>query len=245
MKSFGFAVILSLNVALGFAKIAPVLKVCSRSDPALAQCIADAMHKIRPNIASGNFGDNRTTLPLDPLHVGRVDIDRGSSFRANLRNININGVSGFVIRKIQDDVPKKMFSIDAIIPSILVRGKYDLNMYILLLRIVGNGPFNLTLDDTLMNLKVKYFLQPKDGRNFLKFHPVGLNLKFNQARFYLNNLFNGDLGLERIGNQAINANPHLLLDQVKPALMDKLVLSLTEISNAVVAGGEEDEILPP
>ncbi|XP_055642799.1 circadian clock-controlled protein daywake-like [Toxorhynchites rutilus septentrionalis] len=244
MKSCSVIVVVVLNLAVGFTKIAPVLEVCKRNDPALGQCIINVVEKIRPNIASGNYGENRNAPPLDPLLIDKIDIDHGPSFRANLRDISIAGVSGFVIRKIRDDVPNRMFNISAKLPSLLVKGKYDLDMNILLLKISGRGPFNLTLDDTLVSLKVKYFLEPKDGKNYLKFHPVGLKIKFNDARFYLKNLFNGDPALEEIGNQAINANPHVLLDEVKPSLMDKLTLSLTEISNAVVAGGEEDELLP-
>ncbi|XP_055639717.1 uncharacterized protein LOC129777470 [Toxorhynchites rutilus septentrionalis] len=245
MKTFPTVLIVVLDLTAAFAAIAPVLEVCNRNDPALAQCILGVVDKIRPNIASGDFGGNWTAPPLDPLRIDGIDIDQGSSFTTKLWNITINGVSGFVIRRFQVDLPNMMLNASVKIPSTLVTGMYHLNMNILLLRLAGEGPFNLTLNNTIVNLKIKFYLVPKDGKNYVRFHPIGMNIKFNDARFYLKNLFNGEPTLEAIGNQAINANPYVLLDEVEPALVGKLTSTMTEIANAVVAGSDIDELLPP
>lgn len=238
------ALVVIVNLGIVLADVAPVLEVCSRNDPQLAECIMNVVDKIRPNIANGDYGGGRIAPKLDPFSIEKVDIDHGASFRAKMRNVTIDGLSKFVIKKIRPDVDNKRFHITAKIPTCFVRGKYELNMNILLLKISGKGDFNLTLDDTLVNLKVQYHLVPKDGKAYLKFHPVDLKIKFDKAQFYLKNLFGGDPALEQVGNQAINANPHLLLDEVKPAIVENLKVSLTNISNAVVEGAEEVELLP-
>ncbi|XP_055639589.1 circadian clock-controlled protein daywake-like [Toxorhynchites rutilus septentrionalis] len=245
MKSSAVAVIVALNLAVGYADISPVIEVCNRTDPALAKCLFEVVDKLRPNIASGDFGENRTAAPLDPFEIDRIDIDRGKSLKASLTNITIYGITGFVLRKIRHNLAERKFNISARLPSVQVKGQYDLSMTILVLKLTGKGPFNMTFNDTLVNLKIHYYLEPEDGRNYIKFHPIGLKIKFKDAQFYLKNLFNGDPVLEQIGNQAINANPHVFLDEVKPALIEKLSKSLTDISNAVVEGSEEDELLPP
>ncbi|XP_065094114.1 protein takeout-like [Ochlerotatus camptorhynchus] len=244
MKLIASAFVVILNLVVVLAELAPVLEVCSKNDPQLAQCIIKVVDKIRPNIANGDYGGGRMAPKLDPFSIEKLDIDRGASFRAKMRNVIIDGLSNFVIKKIRPDLENKRFHIIAKIPNCFVHGKYELNMNILLLKIAGKGDFNLTLDDTLVNLKVQYYLEPKDGKSYTKFHPVDLKIKFDKAKFYLKNLFGGDPALEQIGNQAINANPHLLLDEVKPAIQENLKISLTNISNAVVDGAEEDELLP-
>lgn len=244
MRRFASALIVVSSLAVCLAEVAPVLEICGRDDANLGECIMKVVDKIRPNIANGDYGGGRTAPKLDPFSIEKVDIDHGPSFRAKMRNVTIVGLSKFVLKKIRPDLPNKRFLISATVPTCFVRGKYELNMNILLLKINGKGDFNLTLDNTLVNMMVQYYIEPKGGKNYFKFRPVELKIKFDKAQFYLKNLFGGDPSLEAIGNQAINANPHLLLDEVKPAMKDKLQESLTYISNSVVEGAEEDELLP-
>ncbi|XP_053696325.1 uncharacterized protein LOC128743722 [Sabethes cyaneus] len=244
MNLFGVGFVVALNLAFACSEVSPVLEVCSTSDPQLNQCIANVVEKLRPNIASGNYGPGRIATKLDPYFIEKLNIDHGPSFRANLNNVNIEGISKFELRKIREDLPYKRFNISAKLPSLYVYGQYELNMNILLLRIAGKGNFNLTLEDTLVSLKVQYQLDPKDGKDYVKFLPVDMKLKFAGAKFWLQNLFNGDPVLEQVGNQAINSNPHLLLDEVRPSIEEHLRESLTEISNTVVQGAEERELLP-
>ncbi|XP_055546855.1 uncharacterized protein LOC129731113 [Wyeomyia smithii] len=245
MNLFGVGLVVALNLAFACSEVSPVLQVCSVSDPNMGQCIANVVDKLRPNIASGNYGEGRVAAKLDPYYIEQLKIDHGPSFRANLNNVNVEGISQFEVRKIREDLANKRFNITAKLPSLLVYGKYDLNMNILLLRISGKGNFNLTLDNTLVSLKLQYDLDPKDGKNYIKFKPVDMRLKFDGAQFYLQNLFNGDPVLEKVGNQAINSNPHVLLEEVRPSIEGHLRESLTEISNTVVKGAEERELLPP
>lgn len=244
MRRFASALIVVSSLAVCLAEVAPVLEVCSRDDPNLGECIMKVVDKIRPNIANGDYGGGRTAPKLDPFSIDKVDIDHGPSFRAKLRNVTIDGFSKFVLKKVRSDLPNQRFLISATVPSCFVKGKYELNMNILLLKINGKGDFNLTLDNTLVNMMIQYYLEPKGDKKYLKFRPVELKIKFDKAKFYLKNLFGGDPTLEEIGNQAINANPHLLLDEVKPAIKNKLQESLTFMSNSVVEGAEEDELLP-
>ncbi|EAT47593.1 AAEL001291-PA [Aedes aegypti] len=100
-------------------------------------------------------------------------------------------------------------------------------------------------DDTIASLKVQYRLAPEGDKNFVRFDPIDLKLKFPKAKFYFTGLFNGDPALEEFGNQAINDNPNLILDEVKPSFEKNLGRVFTDISNSVVEGAEEFELLPP
>ncbi|XP_055595492.1 uncharacterized protein LOC129746071 [Uranotaenia lowii] len=82
-------------------------------------------------------------------------------------------------------------------------------------------------------------------KNFVRFEPVELKLRFPKAKFHLTNLFGGDPQLGEFANRAINENPSILLDEVKPAFEKNLARVFTDISNSVVVGAEESELLPP
>ncbi|XP_058453618.1 circadian clock-controlled protein daywake-like [Malaya genurostris] len=245
MRWLGVGFVLILNLAVGFSVLPSTLQVCSISDPNLSQCIINVVDSLRPNIASGNYGDGRVAPSLDPYSIAQMDVDHGPSFNAKLKNVTIEGVRDFVIKKLRPDLSEKRFNITAKLPNLFVRGKYNLNMNILLLKISGDGNFNLTLGDTLVSLKIQYYLDSKDGKDYMKFKPIDVRFKFDKAEFYLQNLFNGDPALEKIGNQAINANPHLLLEEVRPSIEEHMKGSLTQISNIVVQGAEVKELLPP
>ncbi|XP_058449417.1 uncharacterized protein LOC131429359 [Malaya genurostris] len=137
-----------------------------------------------------------------------------------------------------DDLSKNSFDFRLDIPTLYGKGRYDLKMNVLFVPVNGKGFFNMTLIDTIADMKTKYFLEQRGDKKFVKFSPVDIKLKFNKAQFYMENL--GDFA-----NGAINANPSLLLDQVKPGIESHLMSSLTKMANALVDGAEEHEILLP
>ncbi|XP_055599392.1 uncharacterized protein LOC129749460 [Uranotaenia lowii] len=238
------SLVFAANLAVGFGEIPPILSICNTTEPEYAKCLQDVVEGLRPNIASGDYGPGRNTTQLEPFNITKLDIDKGDSFKCLLRNLSITGVSKFVFKKIRDDIPNKWINISTRLPLMVTKGKYDLKMNLLLLKITGKGDFNLTLKDTLCNLKIKWYIDEQDDKRFIKFNPIDVRLKFDKAKFYLDNLFGGDPALSVVGNEAINANPMVLLDEVRPTLEENLRSSLTEIANTVVEGAEEDEIFP-
>lgn len=236
-------------VVLGFhygkARIAPVLSVCSRNDPNLEQCIINVVERIKPNVAAGDYGDGRPAPKMDPVYFERLAITNGPGLQLNLTQVTIDGNSKFKIQKIRFNPDERKLNITAIIPRLDITGKYGLDMAILLMRATGKGDFHIVLNDTIANLKVEYKVVPTNGKNYIRFNPINLKLKFPKARFYLTGLFNGDRELEAFGNRAINENPNLLLDEVKPVFEKNLARIFTDISNSVVQGAEESELLPP
>ncbi|XP_053692557.1 putative beta-carotene-binding protein [Sabethes cyaneus] len=246
MKLFLLQCLVVLNFHYGKSYVAPVLSVCSRNDPNLARCITDVVYRIRKNVADGNYGDGRAAPKLDPMHLPQLAINNGPGFRLTLTDVTIRGASEFNIDKLRDNLPEKRFDIVSTIPVMRVSGQYDLDMNILLVKATGKGKFNLVLNDTIASMRMEYQTVPaaSGGKTYVRFNPIELKLKFSKARFNFNGLFNGDPALEEFGNKAINENPHLLLDEVKPSFERNLARIFTDISNSVVQGAEESELLP-
>ncbi|EDS40020.1 conserved hypothetical protein [Culex quinquefasciatus] len=243
LLAVSFLVILGFPYGRSF--VAPVLSVCSRNDPNLEQCIINVVERIKPNVAAGDYGDGRAAPKMDPVFFKRLDITNGPGLQLNLTDVTIAGNSKFEVKRIRYNLDQRQFNITAVIPTLTIDGQYDLSMNILLMRAVGKGDFHLTLTDTVANLKMEYQVVPRGGKNYVRFNPIEMKLRFPKARFDLTGLFNGDKELEAFGNRAINENPNLLLDEVKPVFEKQLARIFTDISNSVVEGAEESELLPP
>lgn len=92
---------------------------------------------------------------------------------------------------------------------------------------------------------MEYYTENVDGKDLVRFRPIDLKIKFDKAAsFYLTNLFNGDPTLEKVGNEAINENPMVLLDEVKPSFEENLSIKFTELANSLVKDAELSEIFP-
>ncbi|EDS40022.1 conserved hypothetical protein [Culex quinquefasciatus] len=243
MKIFVVGLVVVLCCGSGYARLAPVLTACSSGDPDFEKCVKAVVERIRPAIAAGNYGEGQPKAPpLEPISIDQMAIDRGAGFRCKLSDVKIAGAGDFTMRRVKLNKGEKMFNVSVRIPTMLVKGQYELDMQILVLKISGRGDFSLDLNNTLCNMQLKYFF--KDDST-VQFQPIAVKLKFDKARFQLQNLFNGDPTLGRVGNEAINQDPHVLLGEVKPAFEESLGKYFTDIANAAVAGASEQEILPP
>lgn len=81
--------------------LASIIERCPRNHPNPSQCVLQAVEKIRPNLASGDFGENFNVPKLEPLYIDRITMDRGPDFKANFTNINVDGPSKFVIEEMK------------------------------------------------------------------------------------------------------------------------------------------------
>ncbi|XP_052895435.1 uncharacterized protein LOC128302610 isoform X3 [Anopheles moucheti] len=241
-------VVLLLAVNYSGAVFPTVLRACPRNSTDLNQCIIDVVNELRPRLATGDFGENFTITPLEPIKIDRLKIERGDNFKANFTNFRISGVThektGFVVKKLKTDIDNRQINVTLLLPKLQVNSKYSLKMSILVLQINGDGDVQVNLTDTKVSLKLTFYTEMVDGEEYFRFNPINLRVKFGKARFYLKNLFNGDPTLEMIGNQAINENPDVLLDEVKGGIEENLTKLFTKIANEVVKDALFEEVFP-
>lgn len=64
------------------------------------------------------------------------------------------------------------------------------------------------------------------------------------ARFHLENLFNGDPTLGQIGNTVINENANLFVDEMTPGIEKSLSKTFLEIANDILTDVTFDEMFP-
>ncbi|XP_055546856.1 uncharacterized protein LOC129731114 [Wyeomyia smithii] len=247
MKFCAVAILVVFLFEFSSARLAPILTGCSRKDPKFERCVKEVVERIRSNMAVGDYGEGQPPAPsLEPIRIDRMAIDHGSSFRATLSNVTIEGAGAFSIRRVKVSVEEKMFNVSVRLPSMLVNGQYTLDMRLLLLRITGQGDFDLQLNNTIANMRLKYYLKPDpEGElEYVQLYPVQVKLRFDKGQFHLHNLFNGDPTLGQIGNNVINEDPLVLLDEVRPAFEESLGRIFSEMANSAISGATELDILP-
>lgn len=83
-----------------------------------------------------------------------------------------------------------------------------------------------------------------DSKQYVRFNRLGIRLKIEGGRFQLDNLFNGDPVLGQVGNQVINDNSRLFLDELIPGLERNLSRLFTEIVNNLLRTATIDEMFP-
>lgn len=85
---------------------------------------------------------------------------------------------------------------------------------------------------------------PRNGTEYVKFDQLLMKVSVGKARFRLENLFNGDRTLGEIGNQVINENSQLFIDEMIPGFEKSLSKTFLEIANDVLTDVTFDEMFP-
>lgn len=220
------------------------LKVCSRTEPKIEQCIIDAVDHIRKNLANGDFGEDFKVPKLEPLFIEQMKMQRGQEFQAVFNKVYVTGASTFKIDRLQSKPLNLSFDLVTSIPKLNFTGKYGLKMKILLLNLQGKGDIKGELTNTRLAIRIRGFTESINGTDFVRFHRLGMRLKIEDGRFQLDNLFNGDPVLGQVGNQVINENSRVFLDELIPGLEKNLSRLFTEIVNNLLQNATIDDMFP-
>ncbi|XP_026466735.1 protein takeout-like [Ctenocephalides felis] len=242
------AVILAINWNFVFGEeLAPYLKVCSRNDKDLAQCIKRAIDGLKPIFVNGD--PSRDVPSLEPLDVGDLLIGNFAGgaavgIKVSATNILARGASNFDITKISADFETLTFNFEVFLPHIEAKGNYNIDGNILLLPIRGNGPFtaNFTNSTGKALLTGKTFV--RDGKNILNADKMNIKIKLGKGNIDLRNLFGGDKTLGNIINQTINSNIEILSTEIVPLIEKALSKLFIRIANQIIDRYTFEQLYP-
>lgn len=102
----------------------------------------------------------------------------------------------------------------------------------------------LNLENTRANVRLIGKKVPRNGIEYVKFDQLLMKVSVGKSRFRLENLFNGDRTLGEIGNQVINENSQLFVDEMIPGFEKSLSKTFLEIANDVLTDVTFDEMFP-
>lgn len=98
--------------------------------------------------------------------------------------------------------------------------------------------------NTRLAVRIRGYTEKIDDKEYVRFHRLGIRLKIESGNFHLDNLFNGDPVLGQVGNQVINENSRIFLDEIIPGLEKNLGRLFTEIVNNLLKTATIDDMFP-
>ncbi|XP_058453619.1 protein takeout-like [Malaya genurostris] len=235
-------VFLSMDAVQG--KLPSAIKVCSRNDPDLPNCITKSVLSLKPQLATGKFSDDFTIPPLEPLALANINMDQGQEFKATFSNLLVNGPSQFQIDNLKVNIEKLTFDFNVYLPKLSFRGKYDLKMRLLLLNIAGSGDLKGTIENSRARVKLYNEKYEKDGETYMRVKRLLVKIQIEKGQFDLKDLFNGDPVLSQVGNQFINDNSRLFLDELTPGLERSLSETFKNTANEILQTATMNDIFP-
>jgi hypothetical protein len=84
----------------------------------------------------------------------------------------------------------------------------------------------------------------RNGQTFLNFEKFLIKIIPGRNNIKLTNLFQGNPGLEEIGNAFINGNSDFFLTDIYPSLENHLSEIFTNIANKITGEASYDELFP-
>ncbi|KAG5675666.1 hypothetical protein PVAND_005553 [Polypedilum vanderplanki] len=239
-----FTILLYLQVVLLVSHISSelpkIIKVCPRSSSDLNKCIIESIELLRPHITIGDLGDNFTVPKLEPLSIDEIIIDNGNDLEANFKNLSVFGPSKFNVLNLNTNITQMQFDFDLELPSLEFFGDYSIVLNILI-KFRGKGK----LKGLFKNCKTHVKANAKiiDEQNHMEF-TLDVKMKVSYAQFELQNLFDNDSFLSKLGNRIINDNYEIFLNELKPGLEKSLGKIFSNIVNNILKNSTYDEMFP-
>lgn len=84
----------------------------------------------------------------------------------------------------------------------------------------------------------------RNGTEYVTFKQLDVKMEVGKSKFQLDNLFNGDPVLSKVGNAFVNENSELFLSELIPGLEKSLSKSFLEIVNVIMRDVTFDELFP-
>lgn len=100
------------------------------------------------------------------------------------------------------------------------------------------------LDNSRARVRMHGIKTPKDGKTLIQFEKFIFKIQIGSSKLKLDNLFNGDPTLGQLGNQFINENIELFLEDIIPGLENNLADFFTNIANDIVSRASFEELFP-
>lgn len=93
-------------------------------------------------------------------------------------------------------------------------------------------------------MKANGFIETVDGKDFVRFK-LNVKIRIDSARFYMDNLFNGQSShMNAFGNKIINEHHKIFVRELLPGLESSLSKIFTKIINNILETATLDEMFP-
>ncbi|XP_047538088.1 protein takeout-like [Vanessa atalanta] len=227
-----------------FAQIPDYIKVCKREQSTINECVKSSIEKLRPNLIAGIPELNVPSL--EPFYIPEILAVSGElvPLKASGKDVKVSGAGNFTIKSISVDLDTFTLRGRVRFPRLHLDGRYNLDTQILIVPLRGEGNLvaNAVKCDAEILLKSQRTM--RDGKEYVKFTSLNVDLTIKDYRIRLDGLFNGNKALGDATNEAINQNRDEFLKTTQPYLEKTVAKILLDAANKIVANIPLDELLP-
>ncbi|XP_023023072.1 protein takeout [Leptinotarsa decemlineata] len=216
------------------AKLPSAFGRCSVKDPEIDEClrknVEGAIHFLKAGSPELGFDT------FDPLHIPELVIGEGKgpvNVVQHFRDVDLYGLTESIVHEVHMDQDKKMMTARSTTPELRLQGKYTVKGKVLLLPIVGDGLFNVTLINTKINHTIMAESFEKKGNNYWKIKSYTVTLRPERMLYKFDNLFDGD---ERLGaelNKVLNENWDAVFNDVRDGYEESFGIIFHGLANRV------------
>ncbi|GAB0088222.1 uncharacterized protein DMENIID0001_026150 [Sergentomyia squamirostris] len=223
---------ISLAFVVISAKFPENVKKCHFGD---SPCLIESSENVLRTSGNGNRGLG--LIPIDPLHVDKVDIKQNEggpvSISLFFKDIILKGLSQLKVYKMDgfDRNPRKI-EMRARVDKLVLDANYKAKGQILVLPINGEGKCRLTFDNWDAGWKFSVNTITKNNKEYVKVDNSKLFFNTTRLHMYFENLFNGDKALSDNMNQFLNENWNILLTELMPSLTE----AISQVLQGVISG---------
>ncbi|XP_018011509.1 protein takeout [Hyalella azteca] len=197
----------------------------------LNECVVGAVKIMQPKFAKGipELGLPR----MDPLKLEDFSLNQADGavrFSANFRNLSITGVGRFELKYLDINTVAGSVHLGCVVPALSVRGNYDINGRVFELPVEGNGPFIALLEGIVA--EGVGFVSVQNNR--LQMTRMELDFKIKNFKSKVERLFGGNDVLRSTLEHFLTENTDVVLEQVRPTLVNNMNSFLTTVVNVIL-----------
>ncbi|XP_018014936.1 protein takeout [Hyalella azteca] len=182
----------------------------------LNECIVSALMKIRLQFAAGIPRLN--VPPMDPHRLDPIvfnPLEGPVQVRTRFDDLVITGLSKFDIKYFDWHFKLRKMFVGCIIPTLLLKGKYNVTGRIFELPIEGAGAYASLLSGIVIEAESDLGFRP-DGKMYMKNFDMTFKIKSSDVKF--DNLFGGNQVLSDTMNHFLKENDALIMEELRPGL---------------------------
>ncbi|VEN61848.1 unnamed protein product [Callosobruchus maculatus] len=131
--------------ALAVDDLPPEFPRCHRNDPQIEKCLMDAAETVRPYLRSGVPGLLPSIQNYTLKEVVMKDGNDALNYKMEMPNVIFYGIDDYQMKRISFDPKTLTFSMEYLLPELLMQGRYNLQGKIFFAPLRGHGTFGVHL----------------------------------------------------------------------------------------------------
>ncbi|XP_014245486.1 protein takeout-like [Cimex lectularius] len=229
----------------GKNKIPSYIKICSRSDPYLNECVKSSVEAIKPYLGEGI---PELMIPkCNPLKLEddiNVELFTEPNFiRVTYSDVQIMGATDFKLTSVDLDLMTNVFKVGIDLPKLETIGNLDIKGKVSSLPIAGQGPSHGNYTDVHADAILVCENIIQNNEIYLNVKDISVKISMGYVHLNLQKVFAGEFG--KFMDEFLGKNSETIAEEIIPLLEKSIGAMFQKLSNRIFNKFPLDELLPP